>query len=298
MVGRTTSRQVWLAWLTAVLVTLGATPAADGTVTAAAGSGGGGGGGPVECDAARPRAHRPVTRPSVSRGVTCRSRPSRPLARSGGLPRPVSGYHHLGATSGGEWSGVLGRLTVRDAGVRPGTHDFVATRFMAKRQAPGRIAWLEVGWAETGWSGSGRQRIYTYDTNGKAWTFYDQYALRDGDQIWIYLHTEGTGERTVWQAWLWWGDGWHLLAAEELPLGERTQVEQYVEVFVDPRHGGPGFPVPPISLDNVQVKAAPAGDLRYWRDDVPTAPGGAGGRYCVDWRARFDTWTAGDCPSP
>jgi hypothetical protein len=220
--------------------------------------------------------------------VACPARPARGVERS-------PGYHHLGATSGGEWSGVLGRLTVRDPGVRAGTHDFVATRFMAKRERDGRIWWLEAGWAETGWSGAGRQRIYTFDTNTNAWTFYDQYPLRDGDHVWIYLHTESTDRGSVWEAWLWWGDGWHLLTAVDLPLGQRAPVEQYVEVFVDPDRGGSGFPVPPIAVDNVQVKTDPRGGLRYWRDDVATSPAIVAPRYCVDWRTRWDTWAAGDC---
>jgi hypothetical protein len=233
-------------------------------------------------------------RPPVPRGAGCRARPSQVLAGRD-LPRPVPGYHHLGATSAGEWSGVMGRITVRDAAVRRGTHDFVATRFMAKREVGGRIAWLEAGWAETGWSGDGRQRIYTYDTNRNSWTFYDQYALREGEHVWIYLHTDSTGDRSVWQAWLWWDHEWHLLASEELPLGGRTQLEEYVEVYVDPDQSGPGFAVPPVAVDNVQVKTAPLGGLRYWTDGVATLPGGDVGRYCLDWKTRFDTWRAGDC---
>ncbi|HYN94316.1 MAG TPA: hypothetical protein VES42_10755, partial [Pilimelia sp.] len=198
-------------------------------------------------------------------------------------------------TSGADFAGVQGRVTVRDAGVRAGTHDFVATRFMAKRTVPGGVAWLEAGWAETGWSGDGRQRIYTFDTNSNAWTFYDQYPLNAGDQVWIYLHTEASGPRPAWQAWLWWRDGWHLLAAQELPLGTHAQVEQYVEVYVDPRRGGPPFPVPPVDVDNVQVKADPGGGLRYWREDVPTSAGGSHDRYCLTWRTHYDTWSAGDC---
>lgn len=290
---RTPTRQAWLAGVTAVLVALGAMPAAPGTVATAAVPHSG----PPECASAETHVQPSADPPAPGGPPACRAHPSRVLVTDHRLPRPAPGYHHLGATSSGEWSGILGRLTVRDAGVRPGTHDFVATRFMAKRQVPGRIAWLEVGWAETGWSGAGRQRIYTYDTNRNAWRFYDQYAVHAGDHIWIYLHTQVSGVRTVWQAWLWWGDGWQLLAAEELPLGGQTRVEQYVEVFVDPRQGGPGFAVPPVSLDNVQVKTAPDGGLRAWREDVSTAPTGSGERYCVDWHTHFDTWSAGDCPT-
>ncbi|HWG98045.1 MAG TPA: hypothetical protein VNV66_01710, partial [Pilimelia sp.] len=230
--------------------------------------------------------------------------PARPTGpRPGmGLAAAASGYHHLGASTVGDWSGVLGRVTVGDPAVRRGTFDFVATRFMAKRHVGQRVFWLEAGWAETGWSGEGRQRIYTFDTNRNAWTFYDQYELRPGDDIWFYLHTDagpggGAGAPTVWQAWLWWRGGWHLLSAQELPLGARTQLEQFVEVYVDPRHGGPGFAVPPVRVDNVQVKGDPRGELRYWTGDVHSGVGHGRGRYCVQWEQPYDTWSAGDCPA-
>jgi hypothetical protein len=196
-------------------------------------------------------------------------------------------YHHLGAGTVGDWTGVVGRLTVRDTGVRAGTHDFVAARFMAKRETGGRTAWLEAGWAETGWSGGGRQRVYTYDTNRGAWTFYNQYELADGDQIWISVHTRRDG---VWEAWLWWRDGWHLLTNQRLDA-ERALLEQYVEVHVD---GEGTIAVPRISVDNVQVRDGDA--VRYWREaDVRTASAGGSGGYCLDWATRFDTWTAGSC---
>ncbi|GAA4692353.1 hypothetical protein [Phytohabitans rumicis] len=197
-------------------------------------------------------------------------------------------YHHLGAGTTGEWSGVLARLTVRDPGVRTGTHDFVATRLMAKRESDGRLTWLEAGWAETGWAGGDKQRVYTYDTNRQAWTFYDQYALAPGDQIWISIQAARDG---VWEAWLWWRERWQLLTSQRLPMGARAQVEQYVEVHTD---GAGAIDVPRIAVDNVQVKDGDA--LRYWRqDDVPTASGGGSGAYCLDWATRFDTWTAGTC---
>lgn len=206
----------------------------------------------------------------------------------GASAAPPAQYHHLGAASTGEWSGVLGRLTVRDTGVRVGTHDFVATRLMVKEEAKGRLSWLEAGWAETGWAGGGKQRVYTYDTTRNAWTFYDNFPLADNEQIWISVHTE---KDDVWQAWLWWRDRWHLLTTAKLPLGGRGQVEQFVEVHVD---GGAAFSVPRITVDNVQVRDGDAN--RYWRQaDVPSASGGSTGEYCLDWATRFDTWTAGTC---
>lgn len=176
---------------------------------------------------------------------------------------------------------------MRDTEVRAGTHDFVASRFLAKRESNGRTAWLEAGWAETGWSGGGRQRVYTYDTNRGEWTFYDQYELADGDQIWISVHTKRDG---VWEAWLWWRGGWHLLTNQRLGT-ERAQLEQYVEVHVD---GDGTVAVPRVTVDNVQVRDGDA--VRYWREaDVRTASGGGSGGYCLDWATRFDTWTAGSC---
>lgn len=203
-------------------------------------------------------------------------------------PGPGPGYHHLGATSVGTYGGVLGRLTVTDPGVRQGTFDFVAARFMAKADAGGATHWLEAGWAETGWAGGGKQRIYTFDTVRDSWTFHDGYPVKPGDRIWIYVEV---GQDTT--AWLWWGDGWHLLTTVALPFGGGAQVEQYVEVYVDPARGGT-VPLPRTAVDNVQVKT-PAG-LRYWRDgDVPTAASPGGDGYCLGWQVAYDTWSAGDC---
>jgi hypothetical protein len=209
----------------------------------------------------------------------------------------ASGYHHLGAGTAGEWGGVSGRISVVDGGIRPGTYDFVAGRFMVKRDlGQGKISWLEAGWAETGWAGAGRQHVYTYNTNTRSWAFYDQYALKPGDRAWFDLHTDGQG---VWQAWLWWDNRWNLLTAQRLPVGERAYVEQYVEVYVDPRRAT-RIDVPAVSVDNVQLRPAEGGDPRYWRGDVHTltadsAAQRAGG-FCLNWHNKYDTWTAGDCP--
>ncbi|WP_245908227.1 hypothetical protein [Pseudosporangium ferrugineum] len=208
-----------------------------------------------------------------------------------------SGYHHLGAGTGGEWSGVTGRIQVVDGTVRRNTYDFVAGRFMVKRDlGGGEIAWLEAGWAETGWAGQGRQHIYTFNTNTKTWQFYDQYRLRPGDRLWVDLHTDGDG---VWQAWLWWDNRWNLLTAQKLPLGSGAYVEQYVEVHVDA--GRPArLRVPPATVDNVQLRPPGGGPAQFWREDVATltgdpAPQRAGG-FCLDWITHYDTWSAGDCP--
>jgi hypothetical protein len=209
-------------------------------------------------------------------------------------------YQHLGVTSVDGWAGVLGRITVRDVGVRPRTLDFTAARFMARRDtSEGSTAWLEAGWAETGWSGDGRQRIYTYDTNRNAWTFFDDYKIADGDRIWIYLEaapgSSPDDPDAAWLAWLWWGDMWHLLANQKLPLTGIAQLEQYVEVYADTNTDGT-YAVAPIAFDNVQVKAKPAAEPIYWREaDVATTGGAGTSRYCVYWANRFDTWSAGDC---
>ncbi len=207
-----------------------------------------------------------------------------------------SGYHHLGAGTGGEWGGVSGRLTIVDGAVRRSTYDFVAGRFMVKRDmGGGSIAWLEAGWAETGWAGSGRQHIYTFNTNSKTWQFYDQYQLKPGDKVWIDLHTDANN---VWQAWLWWNNRWNLLTAQQLPVGSRAYVEQYVEVHVDASRPA-RLAVPPVTVDNVQLRPPDGGAPRYWRDDVDTRIGDlakqrAGG-FCLNWVTHYDTWTAGDC---
>jgi len=245
--------------------------------------------------------------------AACRAVPTSVEAAAAGVPTPRPGYHHLGATTvEPAWSGLFGRLSVRDTGVRRGTYDFVATRLMAKRATgPGRVAWLEVGWAETGWSGGGAQRLYTFDTNAMSWVFYDQYDIGDGDEIWVYLHTDTDAPRPQWQAWLWWDGRWHLLTAQELPLTGRAQLEQYVEVHVD--HGPADWPggriagprarprpraiaVPPIRVDQVRVKTAPDGVLRPWSAGaVATTGPGAPDTYCLVWHRAYDAWSAGDC---
>jgi hypothetical protein len=189
---------------------------------------------------------------------------------------------------------VLGQLTVRETGVRGGTFDFVATRFMAKAGTPLGMKWLEAGWAQTGWSGAGQQRIYTFDTNTLKWTFYDQYPVKPGDRVWIELATTQTGATPEWGAWLWWHDAWHLLTTQALPISDHAMIEEYVEVYVDPAREG-AIPVPPVEVDNVQLKDDPTGRFVYWTDAVPTAPGAAADGYCLGFQVPYDTWHAGTC---
>ncbi|GAA2617882.1 hypothetical protein [Paractinoplanes durhamensis] len=209
-----------------------------------------------------------------------------------------SGYHHLGANSAGEWKGVSGRISVVDGSIRPSSYDFIAARFMAKRNmGAGQINWLEAGWAKTGWTGPGRPRVYTFNTNSRSWQFYDQYVLKAGDRVWIDLHSDANG---IWAAWLWWGNRWNLLTAQRLPIGPTAQIEQYVEVHVDPNRPT-RVDVPAVTVDNVQLKPADGGAARYWRDDVPTLTGydpgqqQRSGGFCLNWVNKYDTWTAGDC---
>ena len=205
------------------------------------------------------------------------------------LPPPRAGYHHLGATTVSGWSGVSGRLTVANPGVRAGSYDFVAARFMA-RSADG-TAWLEAGWSENGWLRDGRQRVYTYDTVSRRWTFYNDYPIAPGDKVWINLESAGEGH---WRAWLWWRGQWRLLTDQRLPVGRAATIEQYVEVYVDPAMGG-DIALPPAGFDNVRLRDA-GGATRFWRADaVPTGAGSGFANYCLTWVNRFDTWSAATC---
>ncbi|GIE89509.1 hypothetical protein [Actinoplanes regularis] len=253
------------------------------------------------CGAPGPASGRPPTGPaSASAPGACRVIALESAVRTRKAPGfTPSGYHHLGAGTSGEWGGVSGRYSVVDSSIRAGTYDFIASRFMVKRDlGKGNIAWLEAGWAETGWRSPGQPRIYTYNTNTKGWQFYDQYPIKAGDTVWLDLHTDTDG---VWQAWLWWNDRWNLLTAPKLPIGESAMVEQYVEVHAD--GGKPGrIDVPPVKADNVQLRPADGGPQRFWRSDVSTLTGVSPGQqqrkggYCLDWTTRYDTWSAGDCP--
>jgi hypothetical protein len=219
---------------------------------------------------------------------------SGPTARPADPPTPAPGYHHLGATTEGTWSGVLGRVSIRDPGVREGTFDFVATRFMAKADTPDGVKWLEAGWAETGWSGGGQQRIYTFDTNTGHWTFYDQYPVKSGDQVWIELLATGTAASPTWSAWLWWSGGWHLLTSQQLPLTDHATIEEYVEVYVDPTRGD-SIGVPSVQVDNVQLERDPSGAMEPWNGAVDTLPGEGTDGYCLAFQVPYDTWDAGSC---
>ncbi|WP_309238509.1 hypothetical protein [Actinoplanes aureus] len=254
-----------------------------------------------EC-APGPKSTRPPTGPAGAKAPrACRA--AGPVLESGvRVKRPgaftPSGYHHLGAGTSGDWSGVSGRFSVGDGSVRAHTYDFVVGRFMAKRDmGRGRIAWLEAGWAETGWAAPGRQHIYTFNTNTNAWQFYDQYTVRPGDQVWLDLNADASG---VWRAWLWWNNRWNLLTTQRLPIGRSAQIEQYVEVHVDASRPT-RIDMPKVTVDNVQLRPADGSPARYWREDVATLTGMEAGQqqrrggFCLDWVTRYDTWTAGGC---
>jgi hypothetical protein len=285
-----------VAALAAVLVLLSAPPTTGGELPALVD-------GLPPCPAglpepAGPPAAAPASVPTAGDPTACRAEPSQvEPADTRQLPVPRPGYHHLGATTVDEWSGILGRLTIRDPAVRRNSFDFVATRLMAKRGVgSGHVGWLEIGWAETGWSGRGAQRIYTFDSEARSWQFFDGFRLGDGDQIWVYLHSDA--DQRTWRAWLWWGERWQLLAAPQLPIGDRARLEQYVEVHVDRAAGGRPVSVPPIQVDNVRVRATPGGPFESWRADrVATLAPPAATDYCLDWQVRYDTWSAGDCPA-
>jgi hypothetical protein len=180
---------------------------------------------------------------------------------------------------------------VRHTGVRNGSEDFVATRFMARGDVGGQTKWLEVGWSEAGWQ-SGGPRLYTYDTNRNQWTYYSQYPLTDGMTIWLALGSGGTGRAgSDWDAWLWWNARWNLLTDQQLPIPASTNLEQFVEVYDDPQRAG-GFAVPPIDVDEVRLTQG-GNNFQPWQDGVDTQSAPADAGYCLDWRTRYDTWTAG-----
>jgi len=235
----------------------------------------------------------------------CRAAPTRVRHRARTVPatphagRPGEddpGYRHLGAYTRDEQAAVGATLTVRDTGVRRRTDDFVATRLMARADTAGGTRWIEVGWTEDGWLDDNAQHVYTYDSSTGDWSYYDQFPVRDGDRIPVVIQSGPARHGgTEWRAYLWWDRRWQLLAAPTLPFGPRAQVEQYVEVYVDPRRGG-RYPVPAVTVSGVVVGRDPGGDAVPWREPevaTVTSPGYRG--YCVDWRGRYDDWSAGTC---
>ncbi|WP_231953610.1 hypothetical protein [Actinoplanes derwentensis] len=248
-----------------------------------------------ECAPGRASTTAPVAPAGLSSPRACRA--DHPL-ESTKIAFTPSGYHHLGAVTSGEWGGVSGRFSVVDGGIRAQTYDFIVGRFMAKKDlGAGRITWLEAGWAETGWASPGRQHVYTFNTNTNRWQFYDQYAVRPGDQVWLDISGDRTG---MWRAWLWWDNRWNLLTQQRLPLGGSAQIEQYVEVHVDATRPA-RLDMPKVTVDNVQVRPVGGGPARYWREDIATLTGTTPGEqqrrggFCLDWQTRYDTWSAGNC---
>ena len=65
-------------------------------------------------------------------------------------------------------------------------------------------------------------------------------------------------------------------------------------MYVDPAHGGE-LQVPPVEVDNVQLKPDPGGRFGYWTDAVGTSPGADADGYCVTFDTPYDTWHAGSC---
>ncbi|MGH3743032.1 MAG: hypothetical protein ACRDT1_17105, partial [Micromonosporaceae bacterium] len=259
----------------------------------------------------------------------------------------TSGYRHLGAVSVEPWTGVQGRFQVRDPGVRAGTYDFVAARFMVKQPLDdGGVAWLEAGWSENGWRAGGEQVVYTYDSATHRWTFHEQYPIREGDRIWIHLesvpadhaevpadHAEvpampvgaqqdriapesrpetvpvtsepaaltvpaapgshgaqenraadgASAQGQQWTASLWWAGQWRELTTVTLPAGGQAQVEQVVEVYVDPAHTGGEVSVPTVEVDNVRLRDAAGRLEQWWEQGTATVGDEDGSGYCVSW---------------
>lgn len=244
---------------------------------------------------AGPSTRPPDSGPSTRAG--CRAQPRH--TATGPAPSPSTGerpgYHHLGAVTDDGWSGATARFTVRATGVRSGSNDFVAGRLMVRGDAGGRTHWLETGWSTDGWLSSTAPHVYSYDSNRSSWAFYDQYKVADGDRLYFGLTAgSGTGADTTWNAWLWWDNRWNLLTAQSLPITARADIEQYVEVYVDPKRGG-GYRVPGVDVTDVRLGAD--GDYRPWRDDgsVVTTAAAPDPGWCLTWRTRYDDWTAGSC---
>jgi hypothetical protein len=226
--------------------------------------------------------------------------PAAGAGRRGAVPVPAApedatGYRHLGATTDDGYAGVTGALTVTDPGVRHGTDDFVAVRFMALGAAGGKAKWLEAGWTEDGWRDNA-QHLYTYDTDHMDWSYYDQYPIRAGDTVHLALESGGAASGgTVWRALLWWDDRWNQLVSVTLPIGSTARIEQYVEVYADPSRGG-DIRLPRTDVGDVQVETAAGGPFTAWRDPaVPTSESAPYTGYCVSWLTRHDTWYAASC---
>jgi hypothetical protein len=205
------------------------------------------------------------------------------------------GYTHLGATTLGAWAGVSGELGVTDPGVRANSFDFVAARFMAKQETARGTRWLEAGWAEVGWTGSGRQRVYTFDTASNRWTFYDQFPVRPGDRISISLTADASG---TWYARLRWHGQWYPLTSTSLPGAGRATLEEYVEVYRDPARPGAPVLVPPVSITNVTIYSTDSAPHPWVEASVPSYQGGSPNGYCLDHADQWASWQAGTCTQP
>lgn len=240
--------------------------------------------------------------PGSTADRACRAAPTE--VRGGHVPtRPrhgraedATGYRHLGAVTGTDYAGIAGRLAVTDPGVRGGSNDFVAARFMALGTVDGRGQWLEAGWTEDGWLNDDAQHVYTYNTNTMRWSYYNQYPIKPGDRIRLVLQSgDSTEKGTTWRAWLWWDNRWNLLDQQRLPIGERTAIEQYVEVYLDPSRSG-GYRLPATGVTDVALQPASGRRFTGWRDPtVRTSESASYPGYCVAWRDRHDDWSAASC---
>ena len=132
----------------------------------------------------------------------------------------------LGANTGGEWSGVSGRISAHGS-ILPPPYDFVAGGSWSSGTW---AAGTSPGWRRLGGNRLGRRRPSTSTRSTPTPRPGSSRPVRAaGDKVWLDLHSDSDG---VWGAWLWWNNRWNLLTAQKLPIGT-AYVEQYVEVHVD-----------------------------------------------------------------
>lgn len=148
--------------------------------------------------------------------------PSRPWTQTNGA---IAGIQTADGFSG--HYGIYAALTVTDTRVPRNSSQYLSQRVLAK--SCDRNDWFEIGWVEAGWRDN-KQYIYTHDTPGSGWTFYDQYALSPGQRIYVQIVQSPT-DAGLWQVYLWWNGSWQLLRetfnTDWLGCGGELMVDRY-----------------------------------------------------------------------